>query len=136
MSSSEVGQKGQKAKEASRKLAVATTKTKNDALLAMANALNKNARVIIEANSIDLEAGEKKGLSRILLDRLALDGQRIQGMIEGLNIVRKYGKYPLLIQILQAQNIFRSRCKIEKIFKKWFQFAPDTQKSSKKSKKP
>jgi len=88
MSNSEVAEKGLKAKEASRKLAVTTTKTKDKALAAMADALTKNARVIIEANSIDLEAGEKKGLSRNLLDRLALDGKRIQGMIKGLNVVK------------------------------------------------
>jgi len=54
----------------------------------MADALDKNAKAIIDANSIDLEAGEKKELSRALLDRLALDGKRIEGMIEGLNVVK------------------------------------------------
>ncbi|MBU0672833.1 MAG: glutamate-5-semialdehyde dehydrogenase [Candidatus Margulisbacteria bacterium] len=88
MAASEVTQKGQKAKEASRKLGVASTKVKNYALERMAEALDKNAKVIIEANSIDLEAGEKKELSRNLLDRLALDGNRIKGMIEGLNVVK------------------------------------------------
>lgn len=85
---SEVQEKGQKAREASRKLAVLSSKTKDKALSAMAAALDKNAKAVIQANSIDLEAGEKKGLSKNLLDRLALDGKRIQGMIEGLKTVK------------------------------------------------
>jgi glutamate-5-semialdehyde dehydrogenase len=88
MNASEVVQKGKAAKEASQKLAVTSTKVKNYALERMAEALDKNANAIIKANSIDLEAGEKKELSRALLDRLALDGKRIKGMIEGLNVVK------------------------------------------------
>lgn len=88
MNASEVVQKGKAAKEASRKLVLTSTKVKNDALERMAEALDKNAKAIIDANSIDLEAGDKKGLSRTLLDRLSLDGKRINGMIEGLNVVK------------------------------------------------
>jgi glutamate-5-semialdehyde dehydrogenase len=89
MNSSEVAQKGKIAKEAAHKLAVTSTKVKNEALARMAEALDKNAKAIIDANSIDLEAGDKKGLSKSLLDRLALDGKRIEGMIAGLNVVKK-----------------------------------------------
>jgi len=79
---------GQKAKNASRKLAVTPAKIKNYALEKMAEALEKNAEFILQANSIDLEAGEKKDLSHSILDRLALDGKRIKAMADGLNIVR------------------------------------------------
>jgi glutamate-5-semialdehyde dehydrogenase len=88
MNSSEVNQKGKAARDASRKLAVTSTKIKNYALEKMAAALNKNSEAIIAANSIDLEAGEKKELSKALLDRLSLDGKRIQGMVEGLDVVK------------------------------------------------
>lgn len=88
MNSSEVTQKGRLAKAASRRLAVVPAETKNHALEKMAEALDKNAKTILAANSLDLEAGEKKELSRTLLDRLSLDGQRIKGMIEGLNVIR------------------------------------------------
>lgn len=88
MASPELTQKGQTAKAASRQLALTTTKVKNYALERLAAALEKNAKIILEANSLDLEIGEKKELSRSLLDRLALDGKRIQGMIEGLNVVK------------------------------------------------
>ncbi|MDD5593243.1 MAG: glutamate-5-semialdehyde dehydrogenase [Candidatus Margulisbacteria bacterium] len=88
VNSSEVTQKGRLAKAASRRLAVVPAETKNHALEKMAEALDKNAKTILAANSLDLEAGEKKELSRTLLDRLSLDGRRIKGMIEGLNVIR------------------------------------------------
>ncbi|MBU1027078.1 MAG: glutamate-5-semialdehyde dehydrogenase [Candidatus Margulisbacteria bacterium] len=88
MNTSEVTQKGKAAKEASQKLALTSTKIKNEALARMADALDKNAKAIIDANSIDLQAGDKKGLSKALLDRLSIDGKRINGMIEGLNVVK------------------------------------------------
>lgn len=88
MANVEVTSKGKAAKDAAQKLAITSTRIKDEALARMAEALDKNANVIIEANSIDLEAGEKKGLSRALLDRLSLDGKRIQGMVEGLKVVR------------------------------------------------
>lgn len=88
MNDSEVTKKGKIAKEAAQRLAVTSTKIKNAALNRMAEALDKNAKAIIDANSIDLDAGEKKELSRALLDRLSLDGKRIKGMIEGLNVVK------------------------------------------------
>ena len=54
----------------------------------MAEALEQNSNTILAANAIDLEAGEKKELSKSLLDRLALDGQRIKAMIDGLRMVK------------------------------------------------
>ncbi|MCU0640722.1 MAG: glutamate-5-semialdehyde dehydrogenase [Candidatus Margulisbacteria bacterium] len=88
MTTSEVTQKGLAARAAAQQLALASTQTKNDALARIAAALDKNAKTIIQANSLDLEAGDKKGLSKALLDRLALDGERIAGMIAGLNAVK------------------------------------------------
>ncbi len=88
MKTSEVAQKGRLAKTAAQKLAITSTATKNNALKRMADTLDKNAKIILDANSIDLEAADKKGLSRALIDRLSLDGKRIMGMIEGLNVIR------------------------------------------------
>ena len=88
MVETEVVIKAKAAKRGSSQLAVSPAKIKNYALERMAEALDKNARFIIDANSVDLEAGEKKELSRALLDRLALDGKRVRGMIDGLEIVK------------------------------------------------
>lgn len=85
---SEINEKGKIAKKAALQLAVTSTKIKDFALERMAEALDKNAKYILQANALDLEAGEKKEISRALLDRLALDGKRIKAMIEGLNTVR------------------------------------------------
>ena len=84
----EVIEKAKAAKLASRKLALIPSKVKNYALERMAEALNKEAKAILYANSVDLEAAQKKDLSRSLIDRLSLDGQRIKGMIDGLYLVK------------------------------------------------
>lgn len=89
MSNSEVLSKAKRAKAAAIKMGTLHTEVKNAALDAMAKALEKNAAEIIAANKIDLEAGEKKNMSQALLDRLALDGKRIKGMVEGLQVVKK-----------------------------------------------
>ena len=51
---------GVKAKEAERKLSVATTEEKNKILTAIAKALIDNTEKIVEANAIDLEKFERK----------------------------------------------------------------------------
>ena len=78
-----IDEMGKKAKAASRSLAVAGEK-KNDALKAIARALLRNADKIMEANRIDLENGEKNGLSAALIDRLRLDEGRIKGVADGV----------------------------------------------------
>ncbi|MEF2964287.1 glutamate-5-semialdehyde dehydrogenase [Paenibacillus sp. M1] len=81
---SEVIQKAKQAGTAAAVLNRLTTKEKNDALLAAADALLANADAIIAANEEDLRRGRDNGTSASLLDRLALDGQRIAGIAEGL----------------------------------------------------
>lgn len=86
---SEVILKARAAADAARKLAVISTKVKNKALEEMGKALEANAKTILEANKVDLEAAEKKELKRSFIDRLALDGSRIKSMIDGLTAVAK-----------------------------------------------
>ena len=76
------------AKEASYKLANLSADIKNKALDEMAKAISANARDIINENNLDLEIAYKKNIGKALVDRLALDGKRIDGIIEGLRIVR------------------------------------------------
>ncbi|MCR4568194.1 MAG: glutamate-5-semialdehyde dehydrogenase [Pseudobutyrivibrio sp.] len=76
-----------KAKEAKYEVAKLSTEQKNQGILAVADALENNAADIISANAIDMENGEKKGLSVGLLDRLKLDEGRIKGMADGLRQV-------------------------------------------------
>lgn len=77
-------EQGRLAKQASRILATVPTTVKDEALRAMADDLEAYRQDIIEANRLDLEQGEKSGLSKALLERLMLDHQRIHDMAEGL----------------------------------------------------
>jgi glutamate-5-semialdehyde dehydrogenase len=70
------------AKRASRRLASLSAQQKNDALLAIADALIACTGEILEANARDLEAGRESGLSDTLLDRLALDEGRVEGIAQ------------------------------------------------------
>ena len=85
----EILDKCKKAKAAAIKLGNISTEIKNKALDAMADALGENSKNIIDANKKDLRAGEKKGLSLALLDRLMLNEKRILGIIDSLDVVKK-----------------------------------------------
>jgi len=83
----ELETKGRQAKAAARQLAVLSTTVKNQALLSMAAALEDGQEEILSANAVDMAAGEVKGLSAALLDRLKLNEARIHAMAEGLRQV-------------------------------------------------
>lgn len=74
-------------KQASRKLANLSSKVKDTALLSMANALEDQVNLIVEANRYDLEYAKEKRLSSALIDRLALNEKRIKAMADGLREV-------------------------------------------------
>ena len=80
----ELNIKGKLAKEASYHLASLSTKQKNDALLAIADALRKETSFLLQENAKDLAQGEANGMSKGLLDRLALNESRIDAMAEGI----------------------------------------------------
>ncbi len=77
-------QLGEQARAASRQLAGATSGVKNKALLAMASAIEAQQAALLKANKKDLTAGKNNGLDEALLDRLALNPERIAGMAEGI----------------------------------------------------
>ena len=60
-----------------------TTEEKNAALTAMAQALVDQAEEILAANALDLEAA-KGVVSDVMLDRLLLTKERIDGMAKGI----------------------------------------------------
>ena len=80
----EVFQKGKQAKRASYTLAVATTEEKNDALVQISKQIITDQDTIIQANKLDLAAGEKNGLDKSVLDRIMLNEERINAMAEGV----------------------------------------------------
>lgn len=78
---------GKRAKGTMPFLSQVTAEQKNNALLAIADALENKKDDIIEANKIDMLAGEKAGLNSGLLDRLLLDSDRIDGIASAVRDV-------------------------------------------------
>ena len=78
---------GVNARAAARVLATATSKAKETALVAAADAVWAQRADILTANVKDLAFGADKGLSPAMMDRLMLDEARIQGMVDGLRAV-------------------------------------------------
>ena len=74
------------AKAAKGAMALANTDQKNQALLAMAQALMEDQEAILSANREDLEAA-RGTVSEVMLDRLALSPDRIAGMAQGIREV-------------------------------------------------
>ena len=71
------------AKSAKKSINTASTALKNQALEAMAGQLLKATEAILAANQIDMEAARGK-ISEVMLDRLFLDQERIEGMAQGI----------------------------------------------------
>ena len=77
----------ERSRDAARALAKLETKTKNAALIAMADGLERGAEKIKAANAKDVAAGKAAGLSSAVLDRLLVDDKRIREMAEGVREV-------------------------------------------------
>ncbi len=80
---------GEAARKAALKLAVLTADQKNAILMAMAASLRSATGEIVAANAKDIAAGEEKGLSSALLDRLRLDADRIDAIAGSVEKVAK-----------------------------------------------
>ena len=75
---------GAQARAAAKQVARSTTAVRNQALLAMAQALDAARDELAEANQQDLSAARVSGLDSAMLDRLELTPARVDAMIEGL----------------------------------------------------
>lgn len=78
---------GRAARAASRDMARASTKAKNEALLAMARAIREGRDDLLSANARDLEAAQAAGLDAAMIDRLTLTPKGIESMAQGLEQV-------------------------------------------------
>jgi glutamate-5-semialdehyde dehydrogenase len=74
-------------RRAARVLAVASTPQKDEALRAMANALREASAAICEANAADVAAASAAGKSAAFIDRLTLDGPRVEAMAKAVEAV-------------------------------------------------
>lgn len=77
-------EKGCRARSAARVLSVASSARKDEALLAIAEAIEASRDVLGAENERDLEAGRDSGLGQVLLDRLQLTEGRVAAMAAGL----------------------------------------------------
>ncbi|SMN00106.1 Gamma-glutamyl phosphate reductase [uncultured Candidatus Thioglobus sp.] len=75
---------GKNARTAAKTLRSATTQTKNNALINIAEQVDKNRKSILKANQKDSNQGKKNGLDAALLDRLMLNDSRLDVIIESL----------------------------------------------------
>ncbi len=75
---------GRQARAAARLIAKAETAVKNQALIAMAEAINRDQQKLLAANAQDLQAARNKGLDAALIDRLTLSAEGVTNMAEGL----------------------------------------------------
>jgi glutamate-5-semialdehyde dehydrogenase len=82
-----MAQIGANAKAAVRPLSVASTEQKNNALLAMAVALDNASAAILEANALDLNKVEGAGLQASFVDRLTLTPARIKDMADAIRAI-------------------------------------------------
>ncbi len=75
------------ARQAALELATTGTQCKNDALRAMAHALRENMDQIIAANEADIASARERGLGNAFIERLTLDGARVEAMACGMESV-------------------------------------------------
>ena len=78
---------GRRARAASRKLGQMTPADRTRGLTAVAGAIRADAAKILAANEQDMEAAREKGLDAAMLDRLALDAARLEGIASSVEAV-------------------------------------------------
>jgi len=83
----ELQEKAAQAKAASKRLSFISTIVKNEALMAIAQALLDKEDVILRNNEKDYKEAEASGMSAAMLDRLMLDSRRLKGISDDVKTV-------------------------------------------------
>jgi glutamate-5-semialdehyde dehydrogenase len=91
----------QSTRQAARTLAKARGETRNQALEAIALALENHKAEILAANQVDVNQAESANLAKALIGRLKLDGSKFDGMVAGVRDVRR------LADPLGSRQIYR-----------------------------
>lgn len=79
---------GQNARSGAKMLRNASTEQKNNALSNIAVQIDKNRITILNANQQDLDQGKANRLESALLDRLMLNDERLDGIIESIQQIK------------------------------------------------
>ena len=108
------------AKNASYRLASLSEEVKNKALSLIAENIQKNKNIILEKNQIDLKLAQKMieegKLTKALYDRLKLDEEKLDVMIEGIKDIIKLedpvNKTQWAIELDEGLELYRISCPI------------------------
>ncbi|WP_420828528.1 glutamate-5-semialdehyde dehydrogenase [Jeotgalibaca caeni] len=92
---------GQQAKKAANLLRKTKTNQKNQALLAMEQALYEQETAILAANATDIENAKEKGLATPMIERLTLSPERIKGMADS---IRQIAQLPDPVGQIEEMN--------------------------------
>ncbi len=108
--------RAQLAKNASRKLALLSSKIKNNALLAIAKSIKENSGLILDANKKDAESARKIGIDEASLKRLVLDKSKIDEMakiVKGIaRLDEPVGKILSKIELDSGLHLCKVSCPI------------------------
>ena len=74
-------------KNASSKLSLQTASQKNEALLSVSSSIEKNRKIILEANALDVKNARERGMSESLVERLSLDDKKIDSIIDSFKLI-------------------------------------------------
>ncbi len=78
---------GTKARAAAAELACASSERKAAALIAAADAVWRRRQEILDANVLDLDAADQRGITPAMRDRLRLDEHRLHGIVDALRMI-------------------------------------------------
>lgn len=107
-----IEQLGRRVKEASRRLMTLSSDRKDQALLAIADALWERRAEVFFANEEDIRAGREAGLKEGLIDRLTLDEARMKGICDA---VRKLTQLEDPVGIVESGSVRPNGLRIEKV---------------------
>jgi len=97
---------------ASRKLMTASGKQRNEALFAIADAIEASADQLKQDNALDLAAGRDNGLSSAMLDRLELTDKRIASMVKS---VREIAAQEDPVGKVETGRVLESGIRLQKV---------------------
>jgi len=101
-----------KVKKASKDIALASTNDKNQLLLAIGQSLLENSKMIIDQNKKDIEQAKYNRITEVMIDRLMINQERIQAMVNG---IFKVVKLEDPIGVIQLKKELPNGLKLNKI---------------------
>ena len=81
---------GQQAKSAASKLSITNSKIKKKALSKSAEQIKLNTNEIVDINKTDIDNAVKNNLSSALIDRITLNNERVESIVESLNKIADF----------------------------------------------